>query len=171
MEVGHTSMSERDRWTSRGMSHGIVGWKWDTHAWVRGTGGHPGEYLTITWNSRMEWTFYGISGQHKKIMWSISFTFRWFFFLILLLLFLVIRRWSRTLKAMKEWMNEKNKKRNHKLQLLTNKYLLFLVSVGTRFTYNKDEGYYSNQWHGDLRLTDRITLDKTRLLFCLLSLH
>ena len=41
--VGHTCIYERDRWTSHGMSYGPVGWdgQWDTHASVRGTGGHP----------------------------------------------------------------------------------------------------------------------------------
>ncbi len=47
--VGHTRISERDRWTSCGMFHGIMGWdgQWDTRASVKGTGGHPVECPTI----------------------------------------------------------------------------------------------------------------------------
>ncbi len=54
---GYTRICERDRWTSHGMSHDLMG-SWDgmdsgTHASVRGSGGHPMECPTIPWDRGM----------------------------------------------------------------------------------------------------------------------
>ncbi len=60
-------------------SHGIVGWdgQEDTHASVRGTGGHPVECLMVPWNSGMGWTVgqthvptRGSGGHPVDVLWS-----------------------------------------------------------------------------------------------------
>ncbi len=52
IDMRHTLICERDRWTSREMSHGIVGWdgQWDTRVSVKGTGGHPVECSMESWD-------------------------------------------------------------------------------------------------------------------------
>ncbi len=61
--VGHTCIYERDRWTSRGMFYGPMGWdgQWDIHASAIRTCGHPVECPMVPWDSGMG------SGIHKHL--------------------------------------------------------------------------------------------------------
>ena len=84
MDMRHTLTYKKDRWTSRGMSYGIMWWdrQCDIHASLRGTGGHPVEYPMVPWDcvgmdnvthtqthlERDRWTSRGMS--HGIVGWD-----------------------------------------------------------------------------------------------------